>query len=49
MPYKIIKVGKVYKIKNLQTGRVGKLKFKKRSDAQTQINNRLKFKNYLST
>tara|TARA_R110000824_G_scaffold198064_2_gene382018 strand:- start:5055 stop:5219 length:165 start_codon:yes stop_codon:yes gene_type:complete len=45
MSYKILKVGNVYKIKNLETGRIGKLKFKKRSDAQIQVNNRLKFKN----
>jgi len=44
MPYQIVKVGQVFKIKNLETGRVGKLKFKKKSDAQIQINNRRKFK-----
>ena len=48
MPYKIIKVGSVFKIKNLKTGKTGKLKYKKREDAQTQINNRLKYEKFIS-
>jgi len=47
MPYKILKIGSVYKIKNLKTGKTGKLKYKKREDAQTQINNRLKYEKYI--
>lgn len=48
MPYQIVKSGQVFRIKNLKTGRIGKLKYKKRADAQTQINNRLKYEKYIS-
>jgi tRNA U34 5-carboxymethylaminomethyl modifying enzyme MnmG/GidA len=48
MPYKIVKVGNNFKIKNLKTGKVGKLNYKLRKDAQTQINNRLKYESYIS-
>tara|TARA_R100000951_G_scaffold116460_1_gene128381 strand:- start:1239 stop:1403 length:165 start_codon:yes stop_codon:yes gene_type:complete len=48
MPYQIVKVGQVFKIKNLKTGRIGKLKYKKRADAQIQINNRLKYEKYIN-
>jgi len=48
MPYKIIKKGNNYQIKNLSSGKVGKLKYKKRENAQIQINNRLQYENYIS-
>tara|TARA_Y100001937_G_scaffold36481_1_gene52277 strand:- start:6334 stop:6492 length:159 start_codon:yes stop_codon:yes gene_type:complete len=47
MPYKIVIVGKFFRIKNLKTNRVGKLKFKERKDAQSQINNRLKYEKFI--
>lgn len=47
MPYQIIKVGNVFKIKNLKTGRVGKLKYKLKKNAQVQVNNRLKYEGYI--
>lgn len=48
MPYKIIQSGPNFKIKNLKTGKVGKLNYKKRANAQTQINNRLKYEKFIS-
>tara|TARA_R100000808_G_C2114703_1_gene127726 strand:- start:250 stop:405 length:156 start_codon:yes stop_codon:yes gene_type:complete len=48
MPYKILKIGSVYKIKNLKTGKTGKLKYKKKENAQVQINNRLKYEKYIN-
>tara|TARA_R100000951_G_scaffold55091_1_gene46263 strand:- start:183 stop:347 length:165 start_codon:yes stop_codon:yes gene_type:complete len=49
MPYKIIKSGNSYQIKNLSSGKVGKLKYKKKENAQIQINNRLQYEKYIST
>ena len=48
MPYKIIQVGQVFKIKNLKTGRTGKLKYKKKENAQTQIRNRIKYEKFIA-
>jgi hypothetical protein len=48
MPYKIVKVGNNFRIKNLKTGKTGKLNYKLRKNAQTQINNRLKYESYIS-
>tara|TARA_R100001143_G_C3344149_1_gene125849 strand:- start:579 stop:746 length:168 start_codon:yes stop_codon:yes gene_type:complete len=43
MPYKIIQQGKHFKIKNTSTGKVGRSKFKEKTNAQIQLNNRNKF------
>ena len=48
MPYKIINKGNHYQIKNLSSGKVGKLKYKKKENAQIQINNRLKYEKFIS-
>ena len=48
MPYKIVKVGNNFRIKNLKTGKTGKLNYKLRKNAQTQINNRLKYEAFIS-
>ena len=48
MPYKIIQQGQIFKIKNLKTGKIGKLKYKRRQDAQIQINNRLKYEKFIN-
>ena len=48
MPYKIVQQGKIFKIKNLKTGKTGKLKYKKRENAQKQIENRLKYEKFIS-
>ena len=48
MPYKIVKIGNNFRIKNLKTGKTGKLNYKLRKDAQTQINNRIKYEKFIS-
>ena len=47
MPYQIISSGKKFKIKNLKTGKVGKLTFTEKKNAQAQIKNRIKYQKYI--
>ena len=47
MPYQIIQSGNKFKIKNLKTGRTGKLRFASREKAQTQIKNRIKYEKFI--
>lgn len=47
MPYRILKDGNKFKIKNLKTGRVGKLRFSSRKNAERQIENRIKYEKYI--
>ncbi len=48
MPYQIQPAGKKFKIKNLKTGRVGKLRFSTKEKAQAQINNRIKYEKMIA-
>ena len=47
MPYQIIKSGNKFKIKNLKTGKTGKLRFASREKAQAQIKNRIKYEKFI--
>lgn len=48
MPYQIQPSGKKFKIKNLKTGRVGKLRFSTKEKANAQIKNRIKYEKMIS-
>tara|TARA_R110001592_G_scaffold85754_1_gene253285 strand:+ start:538 stop:699 length:162 start_codon:yes stop_codon:yes gene_type:complete len=47
MPYAILNKGNHFKIKNLKTGKIGKLKFKEKKNAQAQVKNRIKYEKYI--
>ena len=48
MPYQILKSGNKFKIKNLKTKKVGKLRFETREKAQSQIKNRIKYEKMIN-
>jgi len=48
MPYQILQSGKRFKIKNLKTGKTGKLRFSTKEKAQAQIDNRIKYEKMIS-
>lgn len=48
MPYQIIKSGNKFKIKNLKTKKVGKLRFSTKEKAEAQIKNRIKYEKYIN-
>jgi translation elongation factor P/translation initiation factor 5A len=48
MPYQIQPSGNRFKIKNLKTGKTGKLRFSTKEKAQAQINNRMKYEKMIS-
>ena len=48
MPYQILKSGNMFKIKNLKTKRVGKLRFQTREKAEAQIKNRIKYEKMIN-
>ena len=45
MPFKIVKDRQHFRIKNLKTGKVSSNKFKLKSNAQIQLNNRIRYEN----
>jgi ribosomal protein S30 len=47
MPYQILKIGNHYKIKNLKSGKTGKLKYALRKNAEVQVKNRLKYEKFI--
>lgn len=48
MPYQILKSGNKFKIKNLKTKKVGKLRFATREKAEAQIKNRIKYEKMIN-